>query len=358
MTRTWTCIAGIATLSLLATACGGPAQPPPATGAPNFAQAPKWVHKGSGAYSDGATQAFYGVGIVQGVQNEALARQAADNRARAEIGKIFDLYVAAMMKDYQRSTTAGDMRSSAEEQDIVSAQKTITEVNLRGVEVRDHWVNPQSGALYALAVLDLDTMTRNLDQAKGLDARIRDHVRANARRAFNDLDRELSKRSERQQPAAAAPPPAEPEPQPAPAAAPPPAAAAAPAAAPARPPRTLRVGLRITGHKASIIQTCFASKLTEAGGFALFEGTSDVDVMVRGKLRYEKAGVIRGSQMVRADVELRLMDMRDGKTLIALQEKLKVGRPTLRQSVQTAITQLCSRVVPRMVNTMRARASR
>jgi hypothetical protein len=110
---------------------------------------------------------------------------------------MFDLYIAAMMKDYQRSTTAGDMQSSAEEQDIVSAQKTITEVTLRGVEVRDHWTDPQAGVMYALAILDVNGIMKSMEQAKELNSRIRDYVRANARRAFNDLDRELQKRSNR-----------------------------------------------------------------------------------------------------------------------------------------------------------------
>jgi hypothetical protein len=187
-------------LALLIGGCGGDqGRNHPVTGV-NDDGTPKWVHRGSGAFdTKEGGKAFFGVGIVQGVQNEALARQSADNRARGEIGKMFDLYIAAMMKDYQRSTTAGDMTASAEEQDIVSAQKTITEVTLRGVEVRDHWVNPASGALYALAVLDLDGIMKSMDKAKQLNARVRDYVRANARRAFNDLDRELRKRSARGQ---------------------------------------------------------------------------------------------------------------------------------------------------------------
>jgi hypothetical protein len=160
---------------------------------------PRWVNRGSGAYEGKYGKCFYGVGILAGVQNPGLSRQAVDNRARGEIAKMFDLYVAAMMKDYQRSTTAGNFEASAEEQDIVSAQKTITEVTLRGVEVRDHWVDPQDGTRYALAILEIDGMLKTLEQAKQLNSRIRDYVRANARRAFNDLDRELRKRSNRNQ---------------------------------------------------------------------------------------------------------------------------------------------------------------
>ena len=158
---------------------------------------PRWVNRGSGAYDGANGKAFYGVGIVTGIRNISLARQTCDNRARGEIAKMFDLYVAAMMKDYQRSTTAGNFKASAEEQDVVSAQKTITEVTLRGVEVRDHWTDPQSGAMYALAVLDVNGIMKSLTDANRLNARVRNYVRANARKAFNDLDGELKKRGYR-----------------------------------------------------------------------------------------------------------------------------------------------------------------
>ena len=184
-------------LSMILAGCSDPqGRDHPVTGT-NKDGTPKWVHRGSGAFDSASGKAFFGVGIVEGVRNEALARQTCDNRARVEIGKMFDLYIAAMMKDYQRSTTAGDFKASAEEQDVVSASKTITEVTMRGIEIRDHWQNPASGALYALAVLDLNGIMKSLNNAKQLNARVRDYVRANARKAFNDLDKELTKRSDR-----------------------------------------------------------------------------------------------------------------------------------------------------------------
>jgi len=184
---------------LLLVSCGGEMGPDHPVHGVNPDGSPKWVNRGSGAYDGEHGKSFYGVGVLVGIQNPGLARQTVDNRARGEIGKMFDLYIAAMMKDYQRSTTAGNFQASAEEQDVVSAQKTITEVTLRGVEVRDHWTDPQNGTMYALAILDVNGIMKSLEEAKQLNTRIRDYVRANARRAFNDLDRELSKRSARTQ---------------------------------------------------------------------------------------------------------------------------------------------------------------
>lgn len=183
-------------LSMLVACASGPGPDHPVHGV-NPDGSPKWANRGSGVYECGESKCFYGVGLLKGIQNPSLARQTVDNRARGEIAKMFDLYIAAMMKDYQRSTTAGNFEASAEEQDVVSAQKTITEVTLRGVEVKDHWTDPETGTAYALAILDLNGIMKSLEEAKQLNARVRDYVRANARRAFNDLDRELQKRSNR-----------------------------------------------------------------------------------------------------------------------------------------------------------------
>ena len=176
--------------------CGGPkGADHPVTGTQPDGT-PKWVHRGSGAFdTDKGGKAFFGVGIAQGIRNEALARQTCDDRARGQIARMMDTYVASMMKDYQRSTTEGDFQSSAEEQDVVAVQKTISHVSMSGVEIRDHWWNPQSGAVYALAVLDLASMLKTMDQAKELNARTREFVRRNADKAFRDLNNELRNRS-------------------------------------------------------------------------------------------------------------------------------------------------------------------
>jgi hypothetical protein len=331
---------------LLFTACATTGAGDPNAGGVGPGGAPAWVNKGSGAFDGPNGKAFYGVGVLTGVQNPGLARQAVDNRARAEIAKIFDLYIAAMMKDYQRSTTAGDFKASAEEQDIVSAQKTITETTLRGVEVRDHWTNPASGTIYALAVLDLNAISNALNNTQALNGRVRDYVRENARKAFEDLDGELAKRNNQGNtagPAPQQPPPPQPAVEPQPVVQPPP---------PPPPPRPrsgkARVGLKITGTGADKIQTCFAQQMTQRG-MIVMEGTSDVDVMVHGKLSYAKAGEIANSIMVLANINLRVNDMRSGNTTQAWSEQIKVGRPTLEASVQLAIYRLCEQVTPTLV---------
>lgn len=123
---------------------------------------PGWITKGSGAVVEGGDQIFYGVGIMQGSANAALARTTADNRARAEIGKLLEVYSASLMKDYMSSSVGGD--GASEEQQIEQAIKTASSTSLRGTEIVDHYY-AGDGTIYALAQLDVAKMNDALAAA-------------------------------------------------------------------------------------------------------------------------------------------------------------------------------------------------
>lgn len=151
---------------------------------------PTWVVRGSGAFEEDGKKVFYGVGMVSGIGNRALARTTAENRGRAELQKIFRTYSASLMRDYMASTTAGDMTASAEEQHVEQAVKTFSKGTLSGVLVIDHWLDPSDGTNFALVKLDLDYFGSSLDKMKELDAKTRDFVRANAAKMFDTLSTE------------------------------------------------------------------------------------------------------------------------------------------------------------------------
>jgi hypothetical protein len=157
------------------------------------AEYPEWVNKGSGAFG-GEKRVFYGVGSAGGIKNHSLARTTADNRARAEISKIFETYSASLMKDYMASTTAGDFNASSEEQHVEQAIKTFSSTTLNGVEIVDHWIHPTDGTIYSLARLDMEGFLEQLERAEELDARIKEAVKRSAERSFAELEREEAKR--------------------------------------------------------------------------------------------------------------------------------------------------------------------
>ena len=176
-------------------ACGGNQKQGQITPGGPIVEYPEWVNKGSGAFG-GEKQIFYGVGSASGIRNHSLARSTADNRARAEISKIFQVYSASLMKDYSASTTAGDFSASSEEQHVEQAIKTFSANTLNGVTVVDHWIHPTDGTIYALARLDLDGFMDQLSKAKELNAKVKEHVKRAAEKAHADLAAEEAKHAE------------------------------------------------------------------------------------------------------------------------------------------------------------------
>ena len=156
---------------------------------PGVPAGPSWTYKGSGAFDVDKEKIFYGVGIASGIKNKALLISTADNRARAEIAKILETYVAVLAKDYMASTTAGDMSASAEEQHIEQALKTFTKTTLHGARIIDHWQDPADGTLFSLCEMDLLAFKNALDEYKELDAKVRDFVRENAERLHGQLEK-------------------------------------------------------------------------------------------------------------------------------------------------------------------------
>src|SRR5438128_4703988 len=135
-------------------ACGGSKQPEMSNQVLH-ANGPDWVNRGSGAFGGDKGKVFYGVGIASGIRNAAMRRSTTDSRARAEIAKTLDTYVAVLNKDYMASTTAGDMSASSEEQHVEQALKTYSQTELSGVGIVDHWVD-NDGTEFSLAQLDME----------------------------------------------------------------------------------------------------------------------------------------------------------------------------------------------------------
>lgn len=180
--------------AVLAGCAGAPKGPTPI----QDLKAPEWVIKGSGAFGGEKGKVFYGVSSATGIRNSSLLRTTADNRARNEVAKIFEVYTASLMKDYAASTTAGDFSKTSEEQHVEQAIKTVTATTLNGVEIVDHWQNPETMELYSMARLDLESFKNNMDKMKELSAQVRDYVRKNAEKVHDQLEKEEEKKMQRE----------------------------------------------------------------------------------------------------------------------------------------------------------------
>lgn len=185
---------GLISLSTLFAAC---ASETPAVGKkPTLAslKPPEWVIKGGGAFKDSNGRAFYGVGSAAGIANYSLQRTAADNRARNDLAKVFEFYTKSLMKDYAASTTAGDFKASAEEQNVEQAIKTVTDAVLSGVQIVDHWEHADRDELFSLARLDLAAFKENFDRHKELSEEVRKAVKERADKLHEELEQEVQKK--------------------------------------------------------------------------------------------------------------------------------------------------------------------
>ncbi len=183
--------------AFLLAGCPGPSQPPPEKQPlynPEQTTAPDWVLRGAGAMTGDKGKVLYGVGSAPKMVDISMQRDRALNHGRRQILQIFNTYIAYMMKDYARSTTAGDMSKESYEADVLQVQKTISIGDLNGAQLADTWRDPADGTIYTLVVLDLAAVTDILANKGDLDAKLRDYVRANAEKAFDDLEAEEAKR--------------------------------------------------------------------------------------------------------------------------------------------------------------------
>ena len=65
-------------------------------------------------------------------------------------------------------------------------------MQLSGVGIVDHWV-ANDGTEYALAQLDMDGFKGQMDKMKELNAKVKEQVKANADKAFDELSAEEAK---------------------------------------------------------------------------------------------------------------------------------------------------------------------
>jgi hypothetical protein len=104
-----------------------------------------------------------------------------------------DSYVTVLTKDYMASVTAGDMSKSSEEQMVSQTMKDFAKFTLHGAIAVDHWKDPTDGTLFSLVKLDMGAVQKSLAESKELNDKMRDYVKADADKAFDELKAEEAK---------------------------------------------------------------------------------------------------------------------------------------------------------------------
>jgi len=186
----------ILSVLFLGTACSSIPTIPDAPKALSSYDAPDWVLNGGGAFTDIKGKAFYGVGSATGIKNYSLQRTIADDRARGDLAKVFEVYITSLTKDYQAHTTAGSFDNSSEEQNAEVALKIVVSQSLRGVVIVDHFEIPERREFLALARLDYDAFKQNVEnnkEFKQLPEKLREDIKTRADLLHEEMEAEAKK---------------------------------------------------------------------------------------------------------------------------------------------------------------------
>ena len=180
----------------LSTACSSVPTIPDAPKALADYDAPEWVLRGGGAFTDKDGKAFYGVGSASGIKNYSLQRTVADDRARGDLAKVFEVYMTSLTKDYQAHTTAGNFDNSTEEQNAETALKVVVSQTMRGVVIIDHFEIPERREFLSLARLDYDAFQGNVEANETfqeLPEKLQEDIKDRAEKLHDEMEEEARK---------------------------------------------------------------------------------------------------------------------------------------------------------------------
>jgi hypothetical protein len=121
---------------------------------------PGWVNKGAVGFPGDKGEYFYARGIAMKSVNPILAWDKADHRARVNLSRSIDVYVAAFLADFMEERPDYFNPSlTASDEFTKSVTKEISETVLRGCEIYKRWKDEES-TVYSLARMP-KSMTNN-----------------------------------------------------------------------------------------------------------------------------------------------------------------------------------------------------
>jgi hypothetical protein len=180
----WASLLIIAAAAVLA-ACAGPTQLESELG---IKGAPDWVNKGTAYVNNKDGRLFHGVGSAGPMGDESLQRATADDRARAEVARIFSSYLDVVSNDYQAAAKSGGTHVAEE---AVSRQiKNLTKVNLAGAKIIAHWKDKKAGTLWAIAELDIKAVKDNVAAGRDMNEDVRRYIQNQADNIFDRVSKE------------------------------------------------------------------------------------------------------------------------------------------------------------------------
>ena len=151
----------------------------------NIDGAPDWVNEGNQMLSDDGGRLFHGIGSAPLMGDHSLQKNTADDRARAEVARVFSSYLTVASKDFSAAASQGGEQVS--EQAVSRQIDNLTQINLTGAKIIGRWRDEETGSIWSLAELDLERVQRTLDKAQTMSPALREFLAQQGDSIFDRL---------------------------------------------------------------------------------------------------------------------------------------------------------------------------
>jgi hypothetical protein len=166
-------------------ACAGPTQLESELG---IKGAPDWVNKGTAYVNNQNGRLFHGVGSAAPMGDDSLQRATVDDRARAEVARIFSSYLDVVSNDYQAAAKSGGNNVTEE---AVSRQiKNLTKIDLAGAKIIAHWKDAKTKTLWAICELDIKALKDTVAARHDMNENVQRYIQNNADNIFDRVSKE------------------------------------------------------------------------------------------------------------------------------------------------------------------------
>lgn len=145
--------------------------------------APDWVNKGSNILSTKDGRLFHGVGSASQMGDMALQKATADDRARAEVARMFSSYMDVVSNDYMASAKSGE--TGVSEESVSRQVKNTTRVNLAGARIIGSWRDPKSNAIWSIAELDMNHVKSTIAGVTDMNVDLKRYIETSADNIFD-----------------------------------------------------------------------------------------------------------------------------------------------------------------------------
>jgi hypothetical protein len=150
--------------------------------------APDWVNKGTAYVNNKDGRLFMGVGSAAPMGDDALQRATADDRARAEVARIFSSYLDVVSNDYQASAKSGG--ESVNEEAVSRQIKNLTKIDLAGAKIIAHWKDTKTKSLWSICELDIKAIKDNIAARHDMNENVQRYIQNNADNIFDRVSKE------------------------------------------------------------------------------------------------------------------------------------------------------------------------